>query len=64
MNRLISLAVERITLLLAENDPAALGQFCSDVSHKVQSLMDIASAIIHGSAKRFNQSDIDGFLRL
>jgi hypothetical protein len=62
IDRLIAGAVGHIPGLLGQGDGAELRLFCSATSHQLQGLMDIASAIIHGSEKRFNQSDIDGFL--
>jgi len=63
MNILIATAVERIEPLIAESgDAGELRMVCSDSSRALQKLMDIASAIIHGSESRFDQREIDGLL--
>lgn len=61
MNALIGMTVERIAPLV-EGGSGELRMVCSDASRGVQKLMDIASAIIHGSESRFDQKEIDGLL--
>ena len=43
-------------------NPEELRFVCSEASRGVQKLMDFASAVIHGSSKILDQSEIDGFL--
>lgn len=63
MNALIALTVERVAPLLeAGGDGGELRLICSGASRGIQKLMDIASAIIHGSESRFDQREIDGLL--
>lgn len=63
MNALIATTVARVEPLLgAGGDGGELRLICSDASRGIQKLMDIASAIIHGSESRFDQSEIDGLL--
>ncbi|PKU24382.1 hypothetical protein CWS72_11875 [Telmatospirillum siberiense] len=63
MNVLIAMTVERVgPLIEAGGDGGELRMVCSDASRGVQKLMDIASAIIHGSESRFDQREIDGLL--
>jgi hypothetical protein len=63
MNILIALTVERVEpLVTGSGDAGELRLICSDASRGVQKLMDIASAIIHGSESRFDQREIDGLL--
>jgi hypothetical protein len=63
MNSLIAQAVERISGMIAQGvDGGELREACSSASRGLQTLMDVASAIIHGSVTRFDQREIDGFL--
>lgn len=62
MNMLIGAAVDRIGQVLEAGGAGELRLLCSEASRGVQTLMDVASAIIHGSTKRFDQVEIDGFL--
>jgi hypothetical protein len=63
INGLIAAAVSRIAELIeVGGDPAELHHVCTEASRGVQKLMDISSAIIHGSETRFDQSEIDGLL--
>lgn len=63
MNSVIAVTVERVgPLLAAGGDGGELRLVCSDASRGIQKLMDIASAIIHGSESRFDQREIDGLL--
>jgi hypothetical protein len=63
INHLIAATVERVEPLAASGDETGqLRQLCSDASRALQKLMDIASAIIHGSESRFDQKEIDGLL--
>lgn len=62
MNSLVSQSVEEIGRLIEEGDQDRLGLVCHDASRGLQKLMDFASAVIHGSARLLDQSEIDGFM--
>lgn len=62
MNRIVPLGLQRIRETLGADQPERLRMICSDVSQRLQKMIDIASAIIHGSTKRLDQAEIDGFL--
>lgn len=62
MNRTVPLALHRIKETLETNDPERLRQACTDISRGLQKMIDIASAIIHGSTRQLDQAEIDGFL--
>ncbi|OIQ92529.1 hypothetical protein GALL_255210 [mine drainage metagenome] len=62
MNSLVAASILRIAEVLEGGDADQLRYICSEASHGVQKLMDVASAVIHGSTKILVQSEIDGFL--
>ncbi|MDR3436552.1 hypothetical protein [Telmatospirillum sp.] len=64
MNAVITLAVDKIAGLIAGGggQDGELREVCSESSRALQKMMDVASAIIHGSESRFDQSEIDGLL--
>lgn len=62
MDRMVPWGLQRIGEILNEDQPDRLKFLCSDVSQRLQKMIDIAGAIIHGSTKRLDQSEIDGFL--
>ena len=62
MNALVAASVSRIVEVLDGGNAEELKFICSEASHGVQKLMDVASAVIHGSTKILAQSEIDGFL--
>ncbi|HMA50781.1 MAG TPA: hypothetical protein VKP60_13570 [Magnetospirillaceae bacterium] len=62
MNRIVPLGLQRIRDTLGAGEPDRLRMICSEVSQRLQKMIDIASAIIHGSTKRLDQAEIDGFL--
>lgn len=62
MNLLIAGALEKIGEALAADEADRLRLLCADASRALQNMMDIASAIIHGSERRLDQAEIDGFL--
>lgn len=62
MNALIARAVEEIRPRLGAGEDDHLRLICTDASRAIQRLMDVASAIIHGSEARFDQKEIDGLL--
>ena len=62
MNRIVPLGLQRIGEIVGADQPERLRMICSEVSQRLQKMIDIASAIIHGSTKRLDQAEIDGFL--
>lgn len=62
MDRMVPWGLQRIGEVLNNDEPERLRFLCSDVSQRLQKMIDIAGAIIHGSTKRLDQSEIDGFL--
>jgi len=62
MNRIVPWGLQRIGEILSLGEAERLRLICCDVSHRLQKMIDIAGAIIHGSTKRLDQSEIDGFL--
>ena len=64
MNALIALSIARIGELLDSEHADELRLVCSEASRNVQTLMDYASAVIHGSTRTLDQGEIDGLLCL
>ncbi|MCH7937334.1 MAG: hypothetical protein IH994_09640 [Proteobacteria bacterium] len=62
LNVMIASATERLERNLADGDMEVLKVNAQTVSRLIQKLMDMASAIIHGSAKTMDQSEIDVLL--
>lgn len=62
MNRMVPWGLKRIAESIDSGDQERLRLTCTDVSHRLQKMIDICSAIIHGSTRRLDQSEIDGFL--
>ncbi len=62
LNVMIANATERLERNLADGDMEILKTNAQTNSGLIQKLMDIASAIIHGSAKTMDQSEIDVLL--
>jgi hypothetical protein len=62
MDRMVAWGLQRIGEVLAAEQSERLRLLCSDISLRLQKMIDIAGAIIHGSTKRLDQSEIDGFL--
>lgn len=62
MDRMVPWGLQRIGEVLNTDESERLRFLCSDVSQRLQKMIDIAGAIIHGSTKRLDQSEIDGFL--
>ena len=62
LNAMIANATERLERNLADGDMDILKTNAQTVSRLIQKLMDMASAIIHGSAKTMDQSEIDVLL--
>lgn len=62
MDRMVPWGLQRIGEALNGGNPEHLRFLCSDISQRLQKMIDIAGAIINGSTKRLDQSEIDGFL--
>lgn len=62
MDRMVPWGLQRIGEILDSGENDRLRLLCSDISQRLQKMIDIAGAIIHGSTKRLDQSEIDGFL--
>ncbi len=59
---MIANATDRLERNLADGDMEVLKANAQIMSRLIQKLMDMASAIIHGSAKTMDQSEIDVLL--
>ncbi len=59
LNAMIANATERLERNLAAGDMEVLKTNAQTISRLIQKLMEMASAIIHGSAKTMDQSEID-----
>jgi hypothetical protein len=65
MNALVAFSIERIASALTDGKNGEELRFiCSTAFQTLQKMIDIASAIIHGSERRLDQAEIDGFLTL
>jgi len=62
MNRLVALGIERIDAALATGNRDAAALEATRASGALQKLVDVASAIIHGSATPLEQNEIDALL--
>lgn len=62
LNAMIANATDRLERNLADGDMEVLKANAQIMSRLIQKLMDMASAIIHGSAKTMDQSEIDVLL--
>lgn len=62
MNRVVASAIDKITTANADGDPASAAFKAETASRLLQHLLDVSSAIIHGSAVTMSQSDIDAFM--
>ena len=62
INLMIPPTVERLEKNLADGEMEVLKANAHTLSQLIQRLMDIASAIIHGSHKTMDQSEIDNLL--
>lgn len=59
INELIELAVTRLDEAVATGDPDVIRETATRKSQGIQRLMEVASAIMHGSSERLAQADID-----
>jgi len=62
MNRMVLWGLQRIREVSSSEHPDRLRLVCTDISRHLQKMIDIASAIIHGSTRQLDQAEIDGFL--
>jgi hypothetical protein len=62
MNRMVPWGLQRIEEAISSEDVERLRLVCTDISRRLQKMIDIASAIIHGSTRQLDQGEIDGFL--
>jgi len=61
MNRMVPWGLQRIRDAMRAKDSPQVRLICTDVSRRLQKMIDIASAIIHGSTRQLDQAEIDGF---
>lgn len=62
INSMIASTVQRLEKNLAAGETDVLRANAENLSRLIQRLMDMASAIIHGSSKTLDQSEIDVLL--
>jgi hypothetical protein len=62
MDRMVPWGISRIKEAIESGDAERLRVVCTDISRRLQKMIDIASAIIHGSARQLDQAEIDHFL--
>lgn len=63
MNRVVESAITKIDTANGDGDPASAMFKAQTASRLLQHMLDIASAIIHGSGVTMSQADIDAFMR-
>ncbi|NIY77606.1 hypothetical protein HED22_18290 [Thalassospira sp. HF15] len=64
LNRIVSHAVSQLETIIETGDEDLLRVTASAVTTSLQKFMDVASGIIHGSAKTMSQGEIDAALAL
>ena len=62
IDKLIATTIERVEADMERGDPNLLRENTTALSRTIQKLMDTAGAIIHGSEKTMDQSEIDALL--
>jgi hypothetical protein len=62
MNAVVFQTLARIAEALQGGDQIALREACAEASRTLQKMIDVASAIIHGSTRTLGQAEIDGVL--
>jgi len=62
MNVMVVIALAQIGEVTDKNELDHLPHLCTEASYGIQHLMDLASAVIHGSQKVLDQGEIDGML--
>ena len=63
MNRVVESAIAKIDTATGDGDSATALFKAETASRLLQHLLDVASAIIHGSDVTMSQADIDAFMR-
>jgi len=63
MDELVLEGRERIAEAIANGEAERIESAVNEVSHKLQKLIDLASAIVHGKKRAMDQSEIDDILR-
>ena len=62
IDRLIAVSIDRIERAAANGDAPRLRWMAKESSRSIQRLLDVASAIIHGSEVTMDQAEIDALL--
>ena len=62
MNRLVGKSLAEIEIAIADGSADRLRDLATTASRRLQKLIDVASAIIHGSAPTMEQTEIDRLL--
>lgn len=62
MNTLVASSLDAIGVALEGGDAEQMRFLCTEAAQNLQKLMDLASAVIHGSTQVYDQAEIDGFL--
>lgn len=62
MNHLVEHAIQRMDKVITTGDTELLRATATAASHNLQRLMDVASAIIHGSERTMDQEEIDAMI--
>ncbi len=63
MNRVVESAISKIDTATSDGDTLTASFKAETASRLLQHLLDVASAIIHGSDVTMSQADIDAFMR-
>jgi len=63
MDELVLAGRERIAEAIANGETDRIENAVNEVSHKLQKLVDLASAIIHGKKRAMDQSEVDDILQ-
>ncbi len=63
LDRLVAMTLERAEATVAAGDFERLKVIVNEASGAIRSLVDSASAIIHGTLRTMEQSEIDALLR-
>ncbi|OKH88965.1 hypothetical protein [Thalassospira sp. TSL5-1] len=64
MNALVLRANEQLEVVINEGNPEVIRMTASSTTTALQRFMDVASSIIHGSAKTMSQEEIDAAMAL
>ncbi|MBM3568709.1 MAG: hypothetical protein FJX46_08125 [Alphaproteobacteria bacterium] len=58
-NEAVAMGVQRLEEAIAKGQPGLIAEVARQSSQRVQKLMDVCGAIIHGRATTLNQAEID-----